>query len=265
VSVDELVAALDLPPQARVDQRVPKKLLVENGAPTPADKRQIESGIEELRWLAAVKPTTIGVPAFKDDMREYLEIAVLSIAFRADAKAARLVELVHRAIPYPVVLVAEQGGALSMSLAHKRHSQGEAGQTVLDGAAVVAPIARQLSATPDFRSPTPAFLASLSLAALPKSDLYALYAAWVACLEAWQAAQLTGSFTPSADSAARREGLAAQSRLTREIAGLRAQADRERQTSRRVDLNLQIKKLESALAAAIAQLSPPSPSPSPQP
>ncbi len=34
---------------ARVDQRVPKKLLVENGAPTAADKRSIKDGIEELR------------------------------------------------------------------------------------------------------------------------------------------------------------------------------------------------------------------------
>ena len=40
----ELIAALDLP-GARVDRRVPKKLLVENGAPTAADKRRINEGI----------------------------------------------------------------------------------------------------------------------------------------------------------------------------------------------------------------------------
>ena len=44
----DLVAAFDLPPETTVDQRVPKKLLVENGAPTAADKRQINEGIEEL-------------------------------------------------------------------------------------------------------------------------------------------------------------------------------------------------------------------------
>ena len=35
-----VIAALNLPADARVDQRVPKKLLVENGAPTAADKRE---------------------------------------------------------------------------------------------------------------------------------------------------------------------------------------------------------------------------------
>ena len=61
---DALLAALDLPASSRVDQRVPKKLLLENGAPTAADKRLINDGIEELLWLAALKPTTIGVPEY---------------------------------------------------------------------------------------------------------------------------------------------------------------------------------------------------------
>ena len=57
-----VIAALCLPADARMDQRVPKKLLVENGAPTAADKHQINEGIEELLWIAALKPATIGVP-----------------------------------------------------------------------------------------------------------------------------------------------------------------------------------------------------------
>ena len=36
-----LVAALDLPADALVQQRIPKKMLADNGAPTPADRRLI--------------------------------------------------------------------------------------------------------------------------------------------------------------------------------------------------------------------------------
>ena len=43
-----LIAALDLPASSRVDRRVSRKLLLENGAPTAADKRYINEGIEEL-------------------------------------------------------------------------------------------------------------------------------------------------------------------------------------------------------------------------
>lgn len=52
---ETLVQALGLPSEARVEMRVPKKLLIEQGAPTAADKRVIGDGIEELQWFAAVK------------------------------------------------------------------------------------------------------------------------------------------------------------------------------------------------------------------
>ena len=138
VNTTDLIAALDLPPGVRVDRRVPKKLLLENGAPTAADKRRINEGIEEFFWIAALKPTTIGVPEYRDTEREYLEIAVLRLVPRAGAKTTRLLELVHRAVPYPLILIAEQTGQISISAALKRWAQNEAGKTVLDGEIVSA-------------------------------------------------------------------------------------------------------------------------------
>src|ERR1700680_3405424 len=88
-------------------------------------KRAIQEGIDELHWFAVCKPTTIGVPAFVDDAREYLEIAVVSCAFRPGAKAGRLIELIHRAIPYPVMLVTSDDDGVSLSVAHKRHAENQ--------------------------------------------------------------------------------------------------------------------------------------------
>ena len=129
MTFDRVIASLAIPDDARVDRRVPKKLLVEQGAPTAADKRQIQDGIEEISWVAALKPTNIAVPAFRDDIREYLEIAVVTAAFRASAKPTRLLELIHRAIPYPLVLLAAHGGAVNFSLAHKRWSRARRGRS----------------------------------------------------------------------------------------------------------------------------------------
>ena len=238
-----VIAALCLPADARVDQRVPKKLLVENGAPTAADKRQINDGIEELHWLAALKPATIGVPIFRDDNREYLEIAVLSLTLRAGAKASRLTELIHRAIPYPVFLIQSLPGGLALSLAHLRWSQGQSGQTVLDGPLITA--------TVDAETPAmDAFLASLNVTSQPRQHLHALYQGWMERFEAHAAARLTGSFTPALDAAAaerRRTALAEHERLTREMTSLRTRAGKETQLNRRVELNLQLKQLESRL------------------
>lgn len=95
-------------------------MLVETGVPTAADKRAITDGIDEIHWLAALKPVTVGIPAhFGRGTRDYLEIAILSINLRPEAKASRIAELVHRAIPYPTFLMAHSQGGISISLAHK--------------------------------------------------------------------------------------------------------------------------------------------------
>ena len=249
-----VIAALCLPADARVDQRVPKKLLLENGAPTAADKRQINDGIEELHWLAALKPATIGVPVFRDDTREYLEIAVLSLTLRAGAKASRLTELIHRAIPYPVFLIQSQPGGLTLSLSHLRWSQGQAAQTVLDGPLVVARLSEEANMARcenGTSEPTPSpFLSSLSLTSQPRQHLHALYQGWMERFEAHAAAHLTGIFTPAPDAAAaerRRTALAEHERLTREMTSLRARAGKETQLNRRVELNLQLKQLETKI------------------
>ena len=117
-----VLTALAIPNDALVDQRVPKKLLLEQCLPTSADKRQIQDGIEEIIWVAALKPTNIGVPSFRDDVREYLEISIVTVTLRATAKLQRVVELVHRTIPYPVFLIATHDRTLNLSVAHKRLS-----------------------------------------------------------------------------------------------------------------------------------------------
>jgi len=252
MSLAPVINALALPPDARVDQRVPKKLLLEQGAPTAADKRRIQDGIEEMIWIAALKPTNIGVPAFRDEVREYLEIAVLTATLRAAAKPTRLVELIHRAIPYPLVLVAAHGDTVSLSLAHKRWSQGETGKVVIEDVRRTAP----------FRTDTPtaeeaSFLASLAVSSLPNGDLFALYQGWLDRVAALEAAQITGAFAPpdSADRAsALRGGLDAHARLQRDLAALRAQAEKEKQINRRVELNLKIKRLEAELATVSQSL-----------
>jgi hypothetical protein len=253
MTVQDLIAALDLPGSCRVDQRVPKKLLVENGAPTAGDKRQINDGIEEIQWLAALKPNTIGVSEYRDEVCEYLEIAVLSVTLRGNAKAGRLAELIHRAVPYPMVLLLNSEQSLMLSLAHKRWAQNEAGKVVLDVdiVEVALPGAAPASAIET------AFMQALALARQPQATLYALYQGWMDSLGALLAARITGAFT-GADSpeqaAERRAALRHCEELDAQIATLRLAAIKENQMARQVAINLEIKALHAARAQVVASL-----------
>ena len=245
-----IISALALPDSALVNQRVPKKMLVENGAPTAADKRRINEGIEEIHWLAALKPNTIGVPDYSDDVREYLEIALLSVTLRAEAKAGRLAELIHRAIPYPLFLVLVKGDQTILSLAHKRRAQNEAGKFVLDGEVVDVTVSGNTSLPDELNRP---FLDAMALGNQPRANLWLLYQGWIDTLIALQASQFTGTFIQAATNEAaiaRREAVQMCRELEMKIAVLRNAAVKEKQMARRVELNLEIKGLEVELAEA---------------
>lgn len=258
-----------MPASCRVDQRVPKKMLIEKGAYTAADKRLLNDGIEEILWIAALKPNTVGVPEYRDEEREYLEVAVLSIATRgaksvadeegADSvsgvtvkpvNSARLAELVHRAVPYPLVLLLATPQGLYLSLAHKRWAQNEAGKVVLDGEVATIDITIDLS-------PAHPFIQSLALVRQPQVTMKALYQGWLDCLTALQAAHYTGTFKAADDpeqAAARRAALRECQRLDLEAARLRALAVKEKQMAKQMDLNLALKRVQADLVTAREQL-----------
>jgi len=250
VTAAPVISALNLPAAARVDQRVPKKLLLESGARTAADKRLINEGIEAIQWLAALKTATCGVPEFRDDVREYMEIAVLHLSLREEAKEARLVELLHRAVPYPVLLLVERGSSsVSVSLAHKRHALKDADKLVLDGEPVTVAMP---TADSDIQT---AFLQAMALERQPRATLYALYQGWLDT--AVQASAQTGVFRmlDSTERAQQRhQALHATIALQGQIATLRGAAAKASQMSRQVELNLQIRKLEAELKQTMGAL-----------
>ena len=246
------VAALALPADAHVDLRVPKKRLIENGAPTATDKRRIREGVEEIRWLAVLKPTTVGVAAHRAADREYLEIAVLKLALTSQTGGGRVIELVHRTVPYPVLLFVWDGVSVHLTLAHKRWSQSDPGKTVLDGAIIVGTLG-----TGGARDLPPAFLRAMSLRRQPRATLYALYQGWIDTVQALNVARVTGEFAlpGSVAEAARRAAAIDEYRsIEAQIAQLRTRTRKETQIAKRVALNTQLSALRATQVALRGRL-----------
>jgi hypothetical protein len=250
MTAQDVVVALQLPAESHIDQRITKKLLLERSRGTAAQKRSLQDGMEELIWIASLKPNTVGVAAYRDDAREYLEIAVILMRLRGNAKANRLAELIHRAIPYPVFLIAEQAGQIAITLAHKRWSEAEHGETIAEDV-------DSLSISEADPAVSGLFLNSLGLATLHAADMRALYQGWLDRMTAFHVASLSGTYTvpeTSNDASALRQALATHSTLARERLGLRAQAQKEVQVSRRVELNLAVKRIEAEMAGLLKNL-----------
>lgn len=261
-TVADIQAALRLPDGALVNQRVPKKLLADRGAPTAADRKLIHEHIENVQWIAALKPTNVGIASFADAVREYLEVSVLSIELRdtdcLSVKAKRIAELAHRAIPYPVLIVMDDGANVALSLSHMRRAQDGTANTVLDGAHGWA----LFPATDIPTGEPPATARQQALAALRVgrqawATLWHLYQAWIEVVIAWQAVPLTGCFVlPSSaeHAAATRQAVHRIGELQQQIESLRRAAAKERQIARLAEANQAIKQIQRDIETERAKL-----------
>ncbi len=247
-----LYRCLDIPDACRLGKRVFKKLFEENADLGVADRKALREDLDSVTWAYTLKPSTIPIRPYEDAEREYLEIALLQADLKARKRVGRLAEIIHRAIPYPVILIFVHQTAVVISLAHKRFSQSEKGAIVADDFLATDWI--------DLAEPTPpqrAFLASLRVADLPQTHFYAFYAALTDCLVALDCAGLSGEYRvePIPERRAlRREYLAACHVLDVRISGLKGQIRKETQFNRQVELNTLIKQLERQLNTLTAEL-----------
>ncbi|MBK8802063.1 MAG: DUF4391 domain-containing protein [Fibrobacteres bacterium] len=238
-----ILSALEIPVHDRVDQRVPKKLLQDSAAVASGDKTLLQNGVEEVTWVAVFKPGSIGAPVYKDGEREYLEIAVIHVRVRQEARTARIAELVHRSIPYPVLLLLEQVDGTLISVAHKRWAQNDTTKMVLDESSADVWLD---SKTDEAVDAVNAFLESLSLRLQSRNHLKDLYQGWIDAVNALQTARFTGRFVlpASREDAQDQRGLLQRCRdIDLKLTSLRAAALKEKQVPRQVDLNLEIKRL----------------------
>ncbi|WOI63224.1 DUF4391 domain-containing protein [Streptomyces fradiae] len=246
---EDVVDALRLPADCAVNVRVPKTQLQAHTGFSAADRRLLQDGIDTLHWAAAIRPDAVGIPACTapDGSRRIPELHVMTLQVRTGAKLTRLEELLHRAVPYPILLVSEQPSGPRVSVALKRMSYTRNGDVTLDTPPVTASVGD---------APVPAsdaFLSSLQLDRQPRNDLGTVYEGWLTCTVALRVASVTGEFMLASTLDAARDqltGLTESSRLEVEISKLLTQIRKEKQIPSRIELQEQIKAKKTALSVA---------------
>ena len=243
--MNNILEALALPPESMVNMRVPKKVLAEQAGFAVGDRRSLQDGIDACMWVAALKPENIAVPAFKDDQREYLEISVLKLTLHPGARAVnRLQELVHRAIPYPVLLVTQTEAGVILSVGHKRASLGEKSAIVVESM-----VQAQMGEA--------ALLSAMAVPNQPKKNLFAFYQGWLSCIQAARVAVISGQYAPALTLKGQEEQRAALNeyeRIDAEITDLASQAKKEKQVAKLVALNERLAHLRQEKQACAKML-----------
>ena len=239
--IDSLYEAMAVPATCHLGKRVYKKLFLEHTKLAVADKTALGDDVDTVTWQYTFKPTTIPIHAYEDEMREYTEIALLEVKLKKTGRVHRLAEIIHRAIPYPLIVVFASDEGVSVSLAHKRFSQAEKD----------AIVAEEFISTGWFDPTEPDgvhadFLKSLNISTWPHTHFFAFYKGVMARVVALECARHTGIFQVDEGlrTEGRRELLARCREIENRMTEFRAKIKKEKQFNRQVELNMEIKELE---------------------
>lgn len=242
--IETLFSSMEIPEACLLDKPVYKKMFLDNAELDQTDKRALSEDVGRIRWRYTLKPETINIRPFQDDTHDYPEVAILSIELSSPNRAQRIAAFMHRAIPYPLILVFEYESKLSIAVAEKRINLADKSKMVILDRWQTEWFDPKLA-----NATLSAFLDAIALHRLPGSNFFALYEAFQAQIIQLIASERTGAFAlvPIEVSKAHAEALKEIYRLEREIAELKSSLKHEKQLGPKIGLNSRIKKKKDSI------------------
>lgn len=135
----------EVPQECIVDRVVPKKEVIEAAELNSKDKKIFTDIVKQIKWCYNFTEDNIRVNKYIDDIRRYDEVELINIIlkfdkvhkigagkFKEDEKIDRVVEIVMRFIPYPVILTTQYENELKFYGAHIRESRADFEKIVIE-------------------------------------------------------------------------------------------------------------------------------------
>lgn len=110
---------MNIPIACKVGNTLFKKLFYGNISMKHKDKEIFKEHIKKIVWVYSLKADTINILPYKDEIREYQEIALIQVELYRDNKIKRIAALIQRTIPYPIILVFEYNDSILINVAHR--------------------------------------------------------------------------------------------------------------------------------------------------
>ncbi len=235
---------LAIPEACYLGNTVYKKLFYDNGALNAADKKAFTQDIDDIQWSYTLKPETINIPVFINEEYDYSEIAILQVQLRETNRYKRLAQIIQRTIPYPLLIIFSHDDHIALSVADKQINRVDHNKIKVANF--------QETHWIDLNHPSEselAFINSCTIQNFSYQNFYVFYKDLTARVIALQCAIIGGCYTLNIDATQeqRSEYLNSIHHTQQKITSLRAVLKKESQFNRKIDLNMQIKKLTQEL------------------
>ena len=223
---------LNIPGSCFIGNTIYKKLFYENADLSTSDKSLFTDTINKVTWLYCLKPETINIPAYKDELRDYPEIEVIEVLVHKDYKLKRIAEIIMRTIPYPMLLIFKWEDKKQLYVAHQRVSQSDSSRNTIE----------EFIST-DWLDGDSALFARLDIRQMRFTNFFTLYSDIVDAISIYNLSAIM-PMDENITGAEARQLTADIEAIEQEIVSLRSKLKKETQFNRKMELNIEIKRLE---------------------
>ena len=218
---------LGISDKCALNQFIAKKNFYTYADMTSADKTLFTDNIAKITLTYQLHTKNTNITPYTDSEREYPMINVMEVALDKGEKLKRIAEIIMRSIPYPMVLIFIFEEKYQVWTAHQRVNQNDETKNVLEDF-----VCTEWLDNLDF----------IDISTMNMSNFYTLYSDIVDCISIYNAKSIV-NITDMTGEKARAITSEIQA-IDDEITMLKAKMKKETQFNKRVELNIQIKKLE---------------------
>lgn len=122
-------ALFSFPPQAKVGRVVAKNKIYERGSVGSKLRDKFVAQVEQITWAYKLAPETINLPA----RGSVVEIQIFDIALKTAELDEEVLRAIDRAIPLPIIFQLHHEQRTRMVATFKRPSEADASKWVIDG------------------------------------------------------------------------------------------------------------------------------------
>lgn len=223
---------LNIPNSCFVGSTIYKKLFYENADLSTSDKLLFTDTINKVTWLYCLKPETINIAPYKDEVRDYPEIEVIEVLVNKDYKLKRVAEIITRTIPYPMLLIFKLEDKRQFYAAHQRTSQSDSCKNTIE----------EVLSTDWLESESSLFV-KLDIKQMRFANFFALYSDIVDAISIFNLSTIMPTEEHITGVEARELSNQIEE-VAQKIASLRSRLKKEVQFNRKMELNIEIKRLE---------------------
>lgn len=138
---------INVPNVAIVNNIIPKQDIFEATGMTKSDKDYFVRYVKQIRWLYKFDDASVRIKPYETEEKSYLEAELISIKLkkefqeynhntgnyhRFDARLDRIVDILLRFIPYPILLCAEFNDEIKFYVSHISESKSDYDKITLD-------------------------------------------------------------------------------------------------------------------------------------